>query len=98
MVNYRVSRGGEVLTILDSYKVRKRDFKRELADIREREGELPIFMRSGFSLRMEWTVHNFLHSLGIAKDRTKDVDFDLPPDKPEWVYKIIGGVVWVFVR
>ena len=98
MVNYRVSRGGEVLTILDSYKVRKRDFKRELADIREREGELPIFRRSGFSLRMEWTVHNFLYAIGYQRQRTKDADLDNPCDRPEWVYEVVGVLVWLWIK
>lgn len=98
MVNYKISRGGEVLTILDSYKVRKRDFQKTLNQIKALHGKKKIFERSDKSLRREWITHNFCYLIGYQRQRTKDVDLDNPCDKPEWVYKLIGLLVWLFIK
>lgn len=88
------------LHIEDSFKVRKREMKAVLLHIFLAEyGSLSkVWQRSSFSLQMEWIVHNFCYSLGIAKERTKDVDLDNPCNLPEWVYEIIGVLVWIFVK
>ena len=46
---------------------------------------------------MEWTVHNVLYRLGIKRAQTKDVDMDLPCDKPEWLYEVLGVLCWIFL-
>lgn len=56
-----------------------------------------VFERSLFSLKMEWICHNFLHGIGYARERTKDVDLDNPADHPEWMYIVCGLLVWIFV-
>ena len=98
MVNYKFSRGGAVLTIYDSYKVSKHDFQKTLNSIKAIHGDEPIFERCDFSLKMELITHNFLYKLGYKRERTKDADLDIPCDKPEWVYIILGILVWVFVK
>lgn len=56
-----------------------------------------VFMRSFFSLKMEWICHNFLYGIGYKRNQTKDVDLDNPPDRPEWQYIVCGLLVWIFV-
>lgn len=91
--------------IENSYKVRKKDFDKTLDGIREtaykerNESELAVFNnRSRFSMKCEWAVHNFLYSIGLWRERTKDCDIDFPCDKPEWIYCIIGCLVWIFIK
>lgn len=98
MVKYSFSQGGTVLTIYDSCSVPKSDFQKTLNQIKALHGEQPIFYRSDFSLKMEWAVHNFCHQVGFYKERTKDCDFDIPCNLPEWVYEAVGVLVWVFVK
>lgn len=98
MVKYQFSNSGCVLTIFDSCDVPKKDFQKTLNQIKAINGQQPIFQRTDFSLKMEWAVHNFCHQIGYQKDRTKDCDFDLPCDKPEWVYEAVGVLVWLFVK
>lgn len=94
MVNYSFSDGGCVLTIYNSCEVPKQDFQKTLNQIKALHGGQPIFQRSDFSLKMEWAVHNFCHQIGYEKER----DFDLPCDKPEWVYEVVGVLVWVLIK
>lgn len=54
--------------------------------------------RSRFSLKMEWAVHNFLYNIGYNRKQTESVDLDYPCDKPEWVYKLFGVLVWPFIK
>ena len=54
--------------------------------------------RSRFSLKMEWAVHNFLYKIHYKREQTKDVDLDDPCDHPEWIYEILGCLVWIFIR
>lgn len=60
-------------------------------------GETDVFERSIFSLKMEWAVHNFLYKIGYKRSQTKDVDLDNPCDHPEWIYCVLGVLVWIFV-
>lgn len=98
MVRYNISKDGRVLTIYESYKTPKKEMYSILDKIRFDEGMKPIFERSNFSLKCEWIFHNFLYNIGILRDRTKDADLDNPCDRPEWVYKVCGILVWLFVK
>lgn len=96
MPNYHL--GYTCLTVYDSYKVHKRDMRRILKTIRKEETiQTTVFLRSLFSLKMEWICHNFLYGIGYERDRTKDVDMDNPCDRPEWQYIVCGLLVWLFV-
>jgi len=98
MIRYSFSNDGSTLTLYDSYTVSKHDFQNTLNQIKALHKTKPIFQRSDFSLKMEWTVHNFLYQIGYKRERTKDCDLDLPCDKPEWIYKVIGIMVWLFIK
>ena len=92
---------GYNIHITDSYKVSKQYFcdtldKRESnAEAKGITEELEVFRnRSRFSLETEWACHNFLYALGIAQERTKDVDLDYPQ---KWYLRIAYTVGWVLV-
>lgn len=83
----------------DSYKIRRCKIISSLNEIEEVSGNQTLVFdgRSHFSLSMEWTVHNVLYRLGIKRAQTKDVDMDLPCDKPEWLYEVLGVLCWIFL-
>lgn len=86
------------LHIEDSYKLKKKEIKSALEEIKSINSDSLIWERSMFSLVMETVTHKVLYKLGLWKNRTKDVDLDNPCDKPEWLYIIIGILTWIFVR
>ena len=98
MIRYNFSNGGATLTLYDSYTVPKADFQKTLNQIKSIHGKMPIFQRTDKSLKREWAVHNFLYRVGYERERTKDCDLDLPCDKPEWVYIVLGLLVWPFIK
>ena len=98
MPTYQFSGDGTCLTIFNSYAYPKASFQKVLNQIKAIHGDKKIFQRSDFSLKMEWTCHNFLYMLHIERDRTKDVDLDIPADHPEWMYQILGMLVWPGIR
>ena len=83
----------------DSYKIRRCRIFSSLNEIEKASGtRTSVFdSRSHFSLGMEWTVHNVLYRLGIKRAQTKDADMDLPCDKPEWLYEMLGVLCWIFL-
>ena len=98
MVKYKFSEDGSVLTIYDSYTVPKADFQKTLNQIKSIHGNKKIFERTDNSLKKEWATHNALYGLHYKRSRTKDCDFDNPCDKPEWLYCVIGTLVWSFIK
>lgn len=92
--------------IEDSYAVSKKDFEKVLAD-REWEAyehciesEIGVFEnRSKFSLKTEWAAHNACYALGIERERTKDVDLQIPQKWYEKIgYPVVGCLVWLFIK
>lgn len=92
--------------IVDSYKISKLNFgvvldnRESKARAEGNKDEIEVFdHRSRFSMKMEWTCHNALYGLGIARDRTKDVDLDYPQ---KWYMKVaytVGGLLtWLFIN
>ena len=98
MIEYKFSNDGKVLTIYNGYQYSKRVFRTELNKLKVEYTDKPIFGRSINSLAKEWATHNALYCLGYQRERTKDVDLDIPSDHPEWMYKIIGTLVWLFIK
>lgn len=86
------------LHIVDSYSIPKAQFTSIFKQIRAFHPKSKVWQRSNKSLRREWAVHNFLYSIHFKRAQTKDVDLDYPCDKPEWLYKIVGFLVWLFVK
>lgn len=64
--------------IFDSYKVKSPwDMESIIYYIKaETSAEYAINKRNISSMIYEWRVHNLLHSLGILRDRVKDVDLN----------------------
>ena len=82
-----------------SYVVRKDDFERELASIRERHPNCLVWNRSIDSLKREWAVHNAFHSLGLMRKQTAHTDLNWPQ---KWYirmgYAVVGPIVWLFIK
>lgn len=98
MVKYKFSEDGSVLTIYDSYTVPKAAFQKTLNQIKAIHRNQPIFQRTDKSLKKEWATHNFCYMIGYKRSHTKDCDFDIPSDKPEWLYCLVGTLVWLFIK
>ena len=98
MVKYKFSNDGYCLTIYDSHAVPKADFQKTLNQIKAIHGTQPIFQRDDNSLKKEWATHNALYGLHYKRSQTKDCDFDIPSDKPEWLYCLVGTLVWLFIK
>lgn len=94
-MNYTLTENN--LHIEDSWQVSKRVMDSHLNLFKQRHPDSGVWQRSMFSLKMEWAVHNALYALGLFRNHTKDVDLNYP-NKWEWLYKIIGVLVWLFVR
>ena len=97
MVKYKFSPDGSVLTIYDSYKVPKADFQKTLNQIKALHGDKKIFERTDKSLKRELACHNFAYLVGYERERTKDADLHNPCDRPEWIYCVVGFLVWPFI-
>lgn len=82
-------------TIFDSYKVKNpKDMKSILYGIRKRVvPNYAINKRKVSSMIQEWRVHNLLYSLGIERNRTKDVDLDI--NQP-WYNKVLYFILSPF--
>ena len=98
MIEYKFNETTNVLTISNSYKISKKDFQKVLDYCKSENKDAKIFNRTDRSLKAEWAVHNFLYNINYKRNQTKDVDLDYPCDKPEWVYKILGSLVWLFIK
>ena len=87
------------LHLKSSFKVKKKDFERELAAIRAEHPESLVWGRTIGSLKREWAVHNALHALGIYRRQTGDTDLNWPQ---RWYfrvgYAICGWLVWPFIK
>ena len=85
------------IRIENGYLVRGRDFGSILNCIREDEPNEVTANRSNYSLSCEWAVHNALYRLGLFRSQTKDVDMEYPCRR-EWLYIILGSIIYPFVR
>ena len=96
-MNYKVTGGG--IKLLDSYKVSKWDMLAELTAIRIQTWGSEEWKRSMTSLMREWVTHTALYNLGIARERTADVDLNA---HLKWyasaAYWLLGAIVWPFIK
>lgn len=87
------------LHIPDSWIYSKHNFRDILKAIREEHPDSDVWERSDGSLCREWATHNLLYALGIARERTKDVDLNYPQ---KWYvrigYGICGAIAIVFIK
>ena len=87
------------LHLIDSYKVSKRDFKKELKAIHDFHPNYDVWNRGREQMCLEWATHNACYALGIKREQTKDCDLEYP--QSFWVraaYAICGCVVWIFIK
>ena len=97
MINYTISSNNVHIT--DSYKVSKTYMPIVIKELKnEYPDNLVLKNRKKISLIFEWSVHNFLYNLHIARSHTKDVDLEYPQ---KWYYKlgynIFGPISWLFI-
>ena len=86
------------LHLVDSYKVVKRKFDRELAQIKGLHSNSDVWKRSFRSIRMEWATHNALYALHLFRSRTASADINYPQRWWEVIlYNVIGVIVWPFI-
>ena len=85
------------IRIENGYLVKGRAFGFVLNRIRTDEPNEVTANRSNYSLSCEWAVHNALYKLGLFRSRTKDVDMEYPC-RLEWLYIILGSIIYPFVR
>ena len=97
MESYKVVVSDNNIRIENGYLLRGRSFGFILNCIRESEPNEVTANRSNYSLSCEWAVHNALYKLGLFRSRTKDVDLKYPC-RLEWLYIILGSIIYPFVR
>ena len=84
------------ITIFESYKISKKQFKFHLNNLRDTNGNCNVLKyRSNCSLSNEWACHNFLYALHIARSRTINVDMQYPLT---WWEKILYPAVGWFCK
>lgn len=87
------------LHLVDSYKVSKRYFDRELARIKGLHPNSDVWLRSFCSMRKELATHNALYDLGLFRSRTKDCDINYPLKwYMEVAYAVVGTIVYPFIH
>ena len=87
------------LHLIDSYKIRKKNFDGELNRIMGLHPNSEIWKRTRSSMKLEWATHNGLYNLKYKRERTKNADLNYPQ---KWYAKIgyfFGGCMfWLFIK
>lgn len=99
MLNYVISNAD--LMLIDSYKVSKWHFRKELKSIfyEGNNSMYAVWNRSICGMCLEWAVHNACYALHIKRSSTKDVDLNYPRTFWEWLgYTFFGCLVWIFIE
>ena len=97
MESFEVVVSDNNIRIENGYLVPCKDFEFVLNCIRENEPNEVTANGSNYSLSCEWAVHNALYRLGLFRSRTKDVDMEYPC-RLEWLYIVLGCIIYPFVR
>ena len=85
--------------IQDSHLIYKKDMADFLKIAKKRYSDCKVWERKERGLRAEWRTHNMLYRFGIAQDRTRDVDLQVPQEWWEKVGYAVGGfVARVFIK
>lgn len=89
----------ENLHLIDSYKVSKKDFSKELNEIKEHEPDYQVWNRGIPQMCLEWAVHNAAYALNIKREQARHVDLNYPQSFWERAFYAIGGcLVWPFIK
>ena len=97
MERYEIVVSDNNIRIENGYLVRCRDYESVLNCIRKNAPNEVTEHRSNYSLSCEWAVHNALYKLGLFRSRTKVVDMKYPC-RLEWLYVVLGSIIYSFVR
>lgn len=85
--------------IINSYEVRKKDFKSVLESIDRTVAEELFEKRKISGMCNEWAVHNFAYDIRFMRSHSADVDFTADI-KPVFVlfYDIFGPICKLFIK
>lgn len=94
---YTVSQNN--IHIIASWRISKKEFDAKLDNIAALYPDCEVLIRrKRWHLKFEWATHNALYDLGIARERTADIDLNYPL---KWYakigYAIAGFFVWIFI-
>ena len=96
-MKYKVTSSG--IKLYDSYKVLKRAMRCELQQVRLQTWGSEVWKRPMRSLLAEWTCHNALYAIGIAREKTNDCDLNSHlPWYADAAYRLFGALVWPFLK
>lgn len=85
--------------LIESYKVSKKDFQKELNQIHILHPDCEVWNRSNCSLKLEWACHNFLYALHYKRAQTGDADLDYPQTLWTRIKNSVVGVIgWIFIK
>lgn len=81
--------------VRDSYLVSKKDF----GEVLDRVEKIAELKRTRKSLKYEWAAHNLAYKLGIKRDKTAHVDFDLEMGAiKKFLYGLLGRISLIFIK
>lgn len=97
-IQYRMS--NVAVKILESYRVKKKFFKKVINRIETENPETkPFQKRTMFDMKMEWATHNFLYNINFQRNRTADVDLNCEINILKKIaYTIVGLLTWIFIK
>ena len=97
MIKHTIS--DDNLRLIDSYKVSKKNFKKELKQIHAFHPSYEVWNRGYDQMCLEWAVHNAAYDLHIMRSNTKDCDLNYPQCFLERAfYAVVGCLVWIFIK
>ena len=86
------------LHLVDSYRVKKRDFADTLNSIKADYLDSEVWNRCISQMCLEIACHNACYGLGLWRDRTKDCDLNYKQSfLTRAMYAVIGVLVWIFI-
>ena len=97
MIKHRIT--ANCLTLIDSYKISKKNFKSEIKQIRAFHPSFEVWKRQDNQICLEWACHNACYALGIKREQTKDCDLEYPQSfGVRAAYAVCGCLVWLFIK
>ena len=86
--------------IVDSCTVSKHDFQGVLQRTFDVYPDSVVLKnRKWWHIKLEWSTHNFLFSIGMWRSHTKDVDINYPMKWYEKLaYLLVGPICWLLIK
>lgn len=87
------------IKLYDSYTVSKKQFEKELKEIRTGNPDCLLWIRTIKSMKCEWAAHNLAYLLHINREKTKDCDLNFEQSKYlQLLYWIFGNIAFLFIK